>query len=122
MVLAGLLMVAALQTTPPVATASQAFGVDYLDADFTSAGVTLFGVKVYSGAWVDVAPAKVTNPLTPAGSSTYRIAIPPLTPGAHSAVFRACNPNLCSDPSAPFAFVLAVKPATPPPGRIIGGL
>jgi len=37
MLLAGVLMLAALQTTPPVVTASQAFGVDYLDADFTSA-------------------------------------------------------------------------------------
>lgn len=105
---------------PPVATASQSFGFDYKDTDVTAGGVSRFEMQVDGGAFVSVAiPPKANDSQTPAGSSTYAVPIPALTTGPHSVSFRACNPQLCGDSSAPFAFVLAVKPAVPTGTRIL---
>src|SRR4051812_18642473 len=92
---------------PPVATASQSFGFDYKDADVITFSVTRYEMQIDGGAvWTSVAvPVKANDGLTPAGSSTYRVAIPALTTGSHTVSFRACNAQLCGDGSTPFAFV-----------------
>lgn len=108
--------------TPPVATPGQAFGVDYPDAAFTAGGVTRFELLIDAGTWTDVGlPTKQNDPQTPAGSSTYRIPIPAVTPGTHTVSVRACNTVLCGS-GTPLAFLFGVQPATVPAVRIIGGL
>jgi hypothetical protein len=116
-----LLTVGLAAQAPPVATATQAFGFNYADADLATFSVVRFELQIDGGAWTSVAiPAKANDALTPAGASTYRVPIPALTTGSHTVSFRACNAQLCSDPSAPFSFILAVKPATPTGARILG--
>lgn len=107
--------------SPPVATASQSFAFDYKDADLTAAGVIRFEEQVDSGAWIAIGiPPKANDAQTPAGASTYAAPIPALVTGAHTVAFRACNAQICSDPSSAMAFTLAVKPATPTGLRIVG--
>lgn len=112
---------AAQSPAPPVATASQAFGFDYKDADLTTFSVIRFEMQMDAGAFVSVnLPIKASDALTPVGSSTYKVPIPALTTGSHVVSFRACNAQLCGDSSAPFTFILAVKPATPTGTRVLG--
>lgn len=114
--------VAAQSPPPPVATASQSFGVDYKDADLSAGGVVRFEQQIDAGAWASLTiPPKANDALTPAGSSTYKTPIPAMTTGAHTVAWRACNASMCSVASAPFAFVLSVQPAAPSGGRILSG-
>lgn len=115
---------------PTVATATQSFGFDYKDADLTTFTVIRFEMAIdpvltagviTSATWSSVAiPPKANDAQTPAGSSTFKVPIPALTTGNHSVSFRACNAQVCGDASTPTAFVLAVKPPTPGPARILG--
>jgi hypothetical protein len=121
--LAGLLcmtgVAAAQSPPPPVATASQSFGFDYKDSDLSAGSVVRFEMAVDAGTFSSIQiPAKQNDSQTPAGSSTYVVAIPALVTGPHTVSFRACNAQVCGDASAPFSFVLAVKPATPSGTRI----
>lgn len=110
-----------LAQSPPVATTTQSFGFDYKDADLTTFSVIRFEQQVDTGTWVTVQiPPKANDAQTPAGASTYKVPIPALTTGTHVVSWRACNAQICGDPSAPFSFILAVKPATPTGGRILG--
>lgn len=112
---------AAQSPPPPVATASQSFGFDYKDSDFTAGAVVRFEMQIDAGSFTSILiPPKQNDTSTPAGSSTYKVPIPALTTGTHTVSFRACNAQLCGDASVAFSFVLAVKPAVPTGTRIIG--
>lgn len=124
-ILSGLLMVAALVANvaaqAPTATPTQAFGVDYLDADMTTYAVTRFEIQVDGGAFTSVGiPPKQNDMQTPAGGSTYKIAIPPMTPGSHTVGVRVCNVVTCST-ATPLSFTFSITPVAPPTPRIIGG-
>lgn len=115
---AGLATSAAAQTP---ATPGQAFGFDYLTSDLATYAVIRFEQQIDGAAWVDVGIPTVANDAqTPAGATTYRVAIPALTPGAHTVTWRACNATACSAAATPLAFTLVVQPPTVSGGRIVG--
>ena len=113
----GLATGAAAQTP---ATPGQAFAFDYLTADLATYSVVRFEQQIDGGAWTDQGIPTVANDAqTPAGATTYRVAIPALTPGAHTATWRACNATACSAAAAPLAFTLVVQPPVVTGGRIV---
>jgi hypothetical protein len=66
-------------------------------------------------------PAAFTNAETQAGKKSYAIPFPATQPGNHTISIRACNPDVCSEGIAPFAFKIAVVPVTGSNGRIVKG-
>ena len=116
-----LALVPVLAWAQPTATPGQAFAFDFVTADLATYSVTRFEMRVDTGTWVSVAIPTVANDTqTPAGSSTYRVAIPALTPGAHSVAFRACNSGGCGTASAPLDFTLVIVPPPPSGVRVAG--
>lgn len=112
----------AMLQNPPVAQAGQSFAWDYADADLSAGAVTRFEIQIDGGSFTSVQMAQAfTDAQTPSGAKSYKVAIPALTTGSHTFAVRACNDQLCGDPTPAFGFVLAVKPATASGVRIVGG-
>lgn len=108
------------QVVTPTAILTDAIGVDYVDANIVSGGVTRFERQFDGGAWASVGmPTKFSDALTTTGASTYRIAFPTLTAGNHTVAIRACNASQCSDPTPIFSFFLTVKLEVPTNARVV---
>lgn len=102
------------------ATPGQAFAFDYETAAMTTYSVVRFEQQVDGGAWADIGIPEVSNDgQTPTAHTTYRVAIPALTPGAHAVSFRACNAAGCGAASTTFPFVLIVQPPAPSGTRVV---
>lgn len=93
-----------------IATSGQGFAWDYSDAAI-AAGVVRFELQLDGGTWTSVGLATVVE--TRATDKTYRVAMPALTPGPHTAAVRACNVDVCSEPTSLLSFKLVVVPETP---------
>jgi hypothetical protein len=107
------------QQAPPVISGDR-FAWDYVEADLATYSVDRFEVQIDSGTWTPVGiPVAFTDARTQAGKKSYAIPFPATQPGNHTITIRACNPDVCSAGTAPFAFKLAVVPLDGSNGRII---
>lgn len=99
----------------------QAFAFDYETAALTTYSVVRFEQQLDGGAWTDIGIPEVANDAqTPNAHTTYRVAIPALTPGAHTANWRACNAAACGAAGAtPLAFTMVIQPPAPSGGRVV---
>ncbi len=122
-VLTSLMIALALSASAAAQTATpgQAFAFDYVIQDLTTYSVSRFEMRVDAGTWVSVnLPAVANDAQTPAGSNSYRVAVPALTPGTHAVEFRACNTGGCGSPSAAYSFTMVIVPPPPSGSRIVG--
>lgn len=95
-----------------VAFPSQGLAFDYDQFEFDRAQITRFEIKINTNSYetVGIPPIVATNGTI----KSYRVAIPALTPGNYTVVFRACNAVGCSADSAPsfnFTLVVVVAPS-----------
>jgi hypothetical protein len=73
-------------------------GFDYPDAEMP--GVARFERRIDDCAWESLGiPASAVFPETRPESRTYIAPLPPITPGQHVVMFRACSVDVCSEAS-----------------------
>jgi hypothetical protein len=109
------------QQAPPVLSGDK-FAWDYVEADIATYSVDRFEFQIDTGTWTPVGiPSAFADAQTQAGKKSYAISFPATQPGNHTISVRACNPDVCSEGIAPFAFKLAIVPADGSNGRVIKG-
>ena len=86
----------------------QQFSFDYPTSAVIDFGIRRFELKIDNGNYQDVG-----LPMGVAGNAeltTFRIPIPAITPGQHTAVIRACNDTGCSGDSNIYTFTMVIIP------------
>ena len=90
----------------PLIGAWDAIGVDYPEASFAEYAIDRFEVQYDAEGWRSLGIPPVYAAMD--GVTTYTVyTVTPATPtGSHTVSFRACNTEVCSASTSPFAFVI----------------
>jgi hypothetical protein len=91
------------QAQAPVISPSDLIGMDYPEAWFTDYAVNRFEVQYDAEGWTSLGIPPVYGSAD--GVTTY-VVNPLMRTGGHTVSFRACNAEVCSSSSSPFAYVV----------------